>query len=322
MTIILEDYNKDLINKDENIVDFKFENIKEINIVNQKTEQIDYNLSSNIFFDNSLNKENDNLIEILQLNNMISRNRKSFLLEYLIEKLKIKYKNNEVIITATTSLVALLIGNFFQILPIPDRKGDKKSYKLYAFLSKAWNLVFQNHILLKHVFRQLDIFVVNGLNKIIDFFIEEKNTLKCINCETIFYRRDMMNLKMHIKKVHMNIWDKIKMYDKEYKLIVLYSDKKKVKFHNINKLNSLLESRILEFKSEDWSVALFSDLQDNELPLHEQLMKYLEKKNLANKMLCLKVGAKIISIYNDKENEKIVNSTFGKIVGFRSKIDN
>ncbi|CAG8852107.1 42418_t:CDS:1, partial [Gigaspora margarita] len=80
--------------------------------------------------------------------------------------------------------------------------------------------------------------------------------------------------------------------------------------------------RILEFKLEDWSVALFSDSQNNELPSHEQLMKYLERKNLANEILCLKVGTKIIYIYNNKENEKIINGTFGKIVGFRSKIDN
>ncbi|CAG8848452.1 33639_t:CDS:1, partial [Gigaspora margarita] len=71
-------------------------------------------------------------------------------------------------------------------------------------------------------------------------------------------------------------------------------------------------SRILEFKSENWSMALFSDSQDNELPSYEQLMKYLEKKNLANKILYLIV---------DKENKKIINSIFGKIVGFRSKID-
>ncbi|CAG8813148.1 31876_t:CDS:1 [Gigaspora margarita] len=145
--------------------------------------------------------------------------------------------------------------------------------------------------------------------------------LKCVNCEAIFYRRDVGDLRRHFKNSHTSIWDAIKKYE-EYELMVLYSDKKKVKFHNINKLNSLLGLRILEFKSEDWSMALSSVSQDNEdLLSHEQMMKYLERKNLANEILCLKVCTKVISIYNDKKNEKIVNGTFGKVVGFRSKID-
>ncbi|CAG8656466.1 27639_t:CDS:2, partial [Gigaspora margarita] len=276
---------------------------------------------------------------------------KSFLLEYLIEKLKLKYNNKGVMVTATMGLAVLLIGRimihkFSQIGVINRTKeeiilkiknshfllkhiintkvliideismlscdafdlinevlqeihgnikpfggvqliitGDKrKSYKLYAFL-KGLNKLRLG--IINEDFMQY----INSLqrelicDKIINFFVKENNMLKCINCEAIFYRRDIGDLRRYFK-------------------------------------NSHTRSRILEFKSEDWSVALSSVSQDNEdLPSHEQIMKYLERKNLADEILCLKVGAKVISIYNNQKNEKIVNGTFGKVVGFRSKIN-
>ncbi|CAG8619247.1 13756_t:CDS:2, partial [Dentiscutata heterogama] len=57
-----------------------------------------------------------------------------------------------------------------------------------------------------------------------------------------------------------------------------------------------------------------------DLPPHKQLIEYLDKKVLAKELLYLKVGVKVISIFNDKNNKGIVNGTFGVVVGFKSKI--
>ncbi|CAG8826358.1 40168_t:CDS:2, partial [Gigaspora margarita] len=212
-----------------------------------------------------LSTEQQNVIDIA-LNSIsifytgLAGTEKSFLLKYLIEKLRVKYENNEVIITATMGLAALLIDIF-----VVNRLNKLRLGIIDEDFLKYINSLQQELI----------------CNRIIDFFIEEKNTLKCINCKTIFYRKDVTDLKRHIKKIHMR-------------------------------------SRILEFKSEDWSVVLFSDSQDNELPSYKQLVKYLKRKNLANKILCLKVGTKVISIYNDKENKNIVNEFIYRIKEYDS----
>ncbi|CAG8656481.1 27640_t:CDS:2 [Gigaspora margarita] len=112
---------------------------------------------------------------------------------------------------------------------------------------------------------------VKPFGGIIDFFVEENNMLKCVNCEAIFYRRDVGDLRRHFK-------------------------------------NSYTRLRILEFKSEDWYVALSSVSQDNkDLPSHKQMMKYLERKNLADKILCLKVCAKIDDQIYGRKGIEILN---------------
>ncbi|CAG8488996.1 17199_t:CDS:2 [Dentiscutata heterogama] len=239
--------------------------------------------------------------------------------------LKEKYN---VAVTASTSIVALNINGItihsYSNIGIMNKskddiinkiRGDKRrSYKLYVFLSEIWNRTFQQHILLKQVIRQSDEDLI--CEKIIDYFTQNDSKLKCNLCEEIIYIRNSEALIRHFRNKHDGV---IKKYDDKYEPMMLFSDKKAAKSYNYNLLHSLKGKGILKFYSNNWSVA--KDKEKNfDLPSYKQLIEYLDKNVLAEKLLYLKVGMKVISIFNDKNNKGIVNGIFSVIVGFRSKI--
>ncbi|CAG8854119.1 44379_t:CDS:2, partial [Gigaspora margarita] len=207
-----------------------------------------------------LSNEQQNMIDIALNNKSIfytglAGTGKSFLLEYLIEKLKLKYNNKGVTVTATTGLAALLIGRImihkFSQIGVMDRTKEEIILKIKNshFLSKhiintkvliidkismlgcdAFDFINEvlqeirgnvkpfggvQLIITGDFFQLLPISNKKELicDKIIDFFVKENNMLKCVNCEAIFYKRYIGDLRRHFKNSHTSIWDVIKKYE-------------------------------------------------------------------------------------------------------------
>ncbi|CAG8693755.1 15065_t:CDS:2, partial [Cetraspora pellucida] len=93
----------------------------------------------------------------------------------------------------------------------------------------------------------------------------------------------------------------------------LYSTNKEVNIHNWNKLNDM-DGRILIYKSDDWSVAKENNMRS---PSHDNLVEWIDKSTLAEETLYLKINAEVLLIWNNKNNERLVNGSEGKVVGFK-----
>ncbi|CAG8755821.1 10437_t:CDS:2 [Cetraspora pellucida] len=83
----------------------------------------------------------------------------------------------------------------------------------------------------------------------------------------------------------------------------LFATVNEVEICNRNKLNDLSSKNLL-FKTEEWSVA-----------------KNNNKSTLSETRINLKIGVQVLYIWNEKENNKLVNRSTGIIVGFKNEIN-
>ncbi|CAG8786090.1 8189_t:CDS:1, partial [Cetraspora pellucida] len=163
----------------------------------------------------------------------------------------------------------------------------------YVFESQNWKLAVKRYALLTKPYRQSNEYFINGLNEMRLGKINEKF------CEYI------KGLSREIK------------YDNDDEPTRLYATVKSVDLCNQNKLNKLFKQTLVVYKAKDWSVAMKND-NKNQKPTHNDLIKHLDDATLAEKELKLKIGAKVMYIWNEKENLKLVNGSKGIIVGFRN----
>ncbi|CAG8746917.1 1002_t:CDS:2, partial [Cetraspora pellucida] len=178
----------------------------------------------------------------------------------------------------------VLSGDFFQLRPV---KGN------YVWKSKNWKLAVKRYALLTKPYRQTNEYFINGLNKM---------RLGKIDKEFDEY---IKGLSQEIK------------YDNDDEPTRLYATVDSVNLCNQNKLNKLYNETLVVYKAEDWSVAMKND-NKNRKPTHDDFIKHLDDATLAEKILKLKIGAKVMYIWNEKENKKLVNGSKGIIVGFRN----
>ncbi|CAG8564815.1 13567_t:CDS:2 [Cetraspora pellucida] len=262
---------------------------------------------------------------------------KSYTLNFLIKKLYSVYEKHTIGVTASTALAALNIGggtlHGFTGIGIMDKSFDDtitsimdKTFiynrlmglkiliideisminaETFDFIDEitrfirsndkpfVWNLIVEEYVYLKRMFRQQNEYFINGLNNLRLGKID-KDFLKYVK-----------NLDREIT------------YEDGCEPTKLFSTNKEVNICNMNKLNDI-KGKTFMFKAQDWSVAQGNKSNNNYKRSHKDLIDWLDKSTLAEENLYLKIGADVLYLWNDKDDNRLVNGTEGKIVGFRS----
>ncbi|CAG8822208.1 7841_t:CDS:2, partial [Cetraspora pellucida] len=213
---------------------------------------------------------------------------KTFTLNVLIKKLYAKYGENNIGVTSSTGLSAMNIG---------DCMRNSKNKKLFGGIQ----LVLSGDFLQLRPVRGKYAFESKVWDSVVEKYVMLKKPYRQTDMDFI----DGLN-KMRFGEIDLDFLEYIKSLSREIKYedgdnpTRLFSTVRQVEICNKNKLNDL-PGRIIIFKAEEWSVAGKNN-----------------KSTLSESTLNLKIGAKVLYIWNEKENNKLVNGTKGKVVEFKN----
>ncbi len=193
----------------------------------------------------------------------------------------------------------IVIGDFCQLPPV-----STDNQKHFCFLTELWNECNFEKIVLNKVYRQKD-----------KEFIEILNKLRFANNQ-----QETINIASFLKG---NIIMSANRTSEEKQTLHIFAHNKRVTLHNKKRLNDL-STQTFNFKSDDYIANI--EYVDNKKTLVRTDIKiskndknHLDTEMRAEELLTLKVGCRVMLIYNLDVSNGLVNGALGTVLGFQEQ---